>query len=31
MKDKAEPDFLILDHVTITRDPRTRLVVTSRP
>ncbi|GAA2624556.1 hypothetical protein GCM10010425_20480 [Streptomyces spororaveus] len=30
MKDGAEPDFLILDYVTITRDPRTQLVVTSR-
>uniref|UniRef100_A0AAU2K161 Uncharacterized protein n=1 Tax=Streptomyces sp. NBC_00049 TaxID=2903617 RepID=A0AAU2K161_9ACTN len=30
MKDGSEPDFLILDYVTITRDPRTHLVVTSR-
>ncbi|MCY0940249.1 MULTISPECIES: hypothetical protein [Streptomyces] len=29
MKDAGEPDFLILDYVTITRDPRTQLVVTS--
>ncbi|WP_405421519.1 hypothetical protein [Streptomyces erythrochromogenes] len=30
MKDGGEPDFLILEYVTITRDPRTQLVVSSR-
>ncbi|MGW2585817.1 hypothetical protein ACWCYZ_31610 [Streptomyces virginiae] len=30
MKDGGEPDFLVLGYVTITRDPRTQLVVTSR-
>ncbi|MFZ3470453.1 hypothetical protein ACODT3_24440 [Streptomyces sp. 4.24] len=29
MKGAGEPDFLVLSYVTITRDPRTRLVVTS--
>ncbi|MFD8982847.1 hypothetical protein [Streptomyces sp. NPDC059564] len=30
MTDSAEPDFLVLGYVTITRDPRTQLVVASR-